>query len=352
MTSRQPQPSGTHAGSAETAVASVVDVCIPTIARDRYLAEAIESVLAQTYEHWTLTISFDGLPDPRAEAMVEPYLGDERVRLRATSEKVGAARNITALLCSGEGEYVLILHDDDRLRPRALAHKVEFLERHPDCGMVFGPHRDIDREGRVLGQSPLPYAPGVLDRAAWMRDVALANPVAAMHAALVRRSALERSGCYADAAFPRLYDWDLWTRLACVTTVGYLDQEDAEYRLHGEQVSTERRSAAEWLAVFERGERFAAESGNGSRLSPPEHRRRLSQLHVSMALDGVERGERSAALAWLRSAVRLRPAAVAHPRFLVGLAGMLAGPAGPRMLAAGRVRGQTRAHARASERRR
>lgn len=316
--------------------APTVDVCMPTTGREDFLGSAVESVLAQTYPSWRLTISSDGPLDGPAAALLEGYAVDPRITLRDTGHKVGAPGNITALLAAARGDYVLVLHDDDRLRPTAIADRVAFMEARPECGLVFSPHLDIDRDGKAGARRPHPYPPGMLDRDAVLRDLARFNVVVAMHGALVRRSALELAGAYTDGRFPRLYDWELWIRLASGCSLGYIEAYGAEYRIHGDQTAAGRRDAGEFLELFEHGERLTAAAGHGPALSPRERGARMSQLHLAVALDGAEQGRRREALASLRRAASHRPVAVVRPRFLAALAVTALGRPGARMLAAAR----------------
>jgi len=132
---------------------------MPTRGAAPYLEQAIESVLAQTQPGWSLFISENGPGE--LEDRVKPFLGDERVRFSPTGEDLGAARNHTRLLEAGTAPYVAILHDDDRWDPEWLARRVDFLERHPECGFVFGGNREIDGESRVTASSELVLAEGV-----------------------------------------------------------------------------------------------------------------------------------------------------------------------------------------------
>src|SRR6185312_10022575 len=114
-----------------------VDVGMPTRGEAPYIGEAISSVRTQTYPDWTLHVSENGPGGGELQQRLAPYLADERVRYSATGGDLGAAQNHTRLLRAGDAPYVAILHDDDRWDPGFLERRVEFLERHPECGFVF-----------------------------------------------------------------------------------------------------------------------------------------------------------------------------------------------------------------------
>ena len=93
----------------------VVDVGVPTRGRPQYLRETIESVLAQTFLRWRMTVSENGPGDEEIRAIVEPYLADPRVRHVPTGSEIGAPENATRAVDAGEAPFVALLHDDDQV---------------------------------------------------------------------------------------------------------------------------------------------------------------------------------------------------------------------------------------------
>jgi glycosyltransferase involved in cell wall biosynthesis len=120
--------------AAGLAVHPVVDIGIPTCGRPRYLVEAIESALAQTFSRWRVTVSEDGPASDAVAAAVAPYLADPRVRYVVTGRRLGGAAHMTRLIRTGTAPYVAPLHDYDRWAPEFLMRRVAFLDAHPACG--------------------------------------------------------------------------------------------------------------------------------------------------------------------------------------------------------------------------
>lgn len=101
---------------------------------EAYLAEAIESVLQQTWPSLELIIVDDGSTDSSAQ-IVQSY-GD-RIRYHYQENAgLGAARN--AGIAMARGNYIAFLDADDLWPPQKLERQMEFLKRNPDAGMVFG----------------------------------------------------------------------------------------------------------------------------------------------------------------------------------------------------------------------
>ncbi len=319
-----------------------MDVGIPTHGRPAFVVDAVESVLAQSFERWRLVVSEDGAGDPEVAAVLEPYLADPRVTHEVAGGSIGAAANMTRLVRSGTAPYVAILHDDDCWDPEFLERRVEFLESHPECAFVFSGHVDIDGDGQRIGHSSLRLDPGVHSREAFL-PLILRRDLVATPTLMVRRAAYASAGDRFDERFPRLYDWEMSIRLALAGAAGFLPVRDAAYRSHGAQSSAVPEGRApEYLAVFEHADALVAERAPACRLPEAERRRLLSGFRLSVALDCATSGRPRDAAQSLASALRERPLRVVDRRVLATLGAMLLGSPGRRAVAAARRQAHTR----------
>jgi glycosyltransferase involved in cell wall biosynthesis len=305
----------------------LVDVGIPTRGAPRYLAEAIESVLAQTFAGWRLTISENGAGGA-VEHIVRQYLADPRVEYSSSKSEVTAAENYTRLIRIGHGEFVAVLHDDDRWGPTFLERRVEFLARHRECGFVFSPVKIIDGHGRLLGSNAVPIAPGV-HRSSEILPPLFRRNFIGVPSVLVRRAAYEAVGGYSNGV--SFVDYEMWLRLAARFPVGLIPWSDAEYRVHPAQASSRDRVGlgAKRLEVLESLPELP--------ISRKVRRRALADGCVRCSLDSVECGERRAAVSWLRRAVATDPTTLVRPlalsRLSVAVLGLATGGTGRRMIA-------------------
>ena len=147
-----------------------------------YLAEAIESVLAQSYTPVELIVVDDGSTDGSAE-IAQSY-GSALLLARQENAGPGAARNHAVGLASGH--YYAFLDADDRFVPDKLQRQMEILDAQPDVDMVFGHitefvSPEIDESARKLLREPVHDAP-------WRMTNLM----------LVRREAYDRVGPYSD----------------------------------------------------------------------------------------------------------------------------------------------------------
>jgi glycosyltransferase involved in cell wall biosynthesis len=110
---------GTGAGNGWRAEAGLVSVVIPCYNQARFLGEAIESVLSQSYRAFEVVVVDDGSTDNTSEVVARYAGADAGVRLiRQENRGLAGARNRG--LAEAEGEYVVFLDSDDRLLPDAL----------------------------------------------------------------------------------------------------------------------------------------------------------------------------------------------------------------------------------------
>jgi glycosyltransferase involved in cell wall biosynthesis len=193
---------------------------IPAYNGARFLAQAIESALAQTYSAVEVIVVDDGSSDETARiAQSYPvrYIGQK-------NSGVSAARNHG--IRQSSGKYVLFLDHDDRLLPAAAEIGVSLLEQHPECVMSVGEHRFIGINGEPLGRS----AKHAADRDHYLMLLEhnfVETPCSALH----RRSSFSAVGFF-DESVRGAEDHELYLRMARHGAIIAHEAEVSEYRLH------------------------------------------------------------------------------------------------------------------------
>lgn len=109
-----------------------VSVLIPTYNCAQYIGEAIESVLAQTFQDFEIIVMDDGSTDDTAQ-IVARY---PRVRY-IQKEHSGISDSRNAAIAAAAGEIVAFLDADDLFAPDKLQKQVEYLDANPDCHLIF-----------------------------------------------------------------------------------------------------------------------------------------------------------------------------------------------------------------------
>lgn len=149
-------------------------VTIPAFKSD-YLAEAVASVVGQSYADWELIVVDDCSPAD-LRSILSPWLDDGRVHYYRNSENCGAidvVDNWNICLSYCRGDYVICMGDDDRLLPNCLSDLAEVINRFPGLGAYHIQTELIDAEGNVIESCPArperESALDMLDRR-WRRD--------------------------------------------------------------------------------------------------------------------------------------------------------------------------------------
>jgi len=128
----------------------LVSVLMANYNYGRYIGEAIESVLAQTYQHFELIVCDDGSTDNSRE-VIEPFVSrDSRVRL-VSKENGGVASALNAAYAASTGEIICLLDSDDLFLPEKLEKVVEACRESTQSGVCLNRIIKIDKEGRRFG---------------------------------------------------------------------------------------------------------------------------------------------------------------------------------------------------------
>src|SRR5690606_37374672 len=116
---------------------------------ERYIQEAIDSILAQTFGDFELLIVNDGSTDATRDLVLS--YSDDRIRLVDNDHNIGLPKSLNRGLRLAKGRYIARLDADDISEPDRLAAQVSFLQANPDVAMVGSWYRKIDGEGNTLG---------------------------------------------------------------------------------------------------------------------------------------------------------------------------------------------------------
>jgi glycosyltransferase involved in cell wall biosynthesis len=209
-----------------------VSVIIPVHNRARYVVDAIDSILAQTWRDFELIVVDDGSTDDTPAVLAR--LDDPRLRVirNEVNRGIPVTRNVG--LTAARGEFVAWLDSDDRAVPRRLEHEVAYLRRHPDIDLVGSWTRAIDPAGRpgwrikVLPTRPDEVAAHLLFR------------VSMLQYSLMGRAQVLKAHAY-DESFSVSQDYDLLERLTRRHRVANLPRILVLRRQHDGRVTRTRR---------------------------------------------------------------------------------------------------------------
>ena len=204
-----------------------VSVIMPAYNAAAYVAEAIASVLAQTWRDWELIVVDDGSTDDTA-AVVDRF-GGLIHHIYQENQGGSAARN--RAIEASTGEFIAFLDADDLWLPEFLETQINRLKSNPSAGVAYSWWCYVDARGQLLPESGRPRNRGQLLPELVMRNVF------PLIAALMRRQCIEQVGLF-DEQLQEDENWDLWLRIARAGCAFELSPHMlAKYRVHGRNKS-------------------------------------------------------------------------------------------------------------------
>lgn len=205
-----------------------VSVIIPTYNHAQYLGEAIESVLSQEYPDAEVIVVNDGSSDNTREVIAN-YQG-KITCVEQPNSGCASARNSGLRMTTGE--YIAFLDSDDLLNQGSLAVRADYLDKHPDVGLVCGDVVEVlsGKEQRLRSTHLRP--PKHPENFRWETIEFCATTSSVM----VRKACLLKAGEF-EATLRQGQDWHMWVRIALNTNMTYLPQPMALYRVHDSNVT-------------------------------------------------------------------------------------------------------------------
>lgn len=220
-----------------------VTAIIPCFNREKFIGEAVQSVLDQTYSNIETLVIDDGCTDS-SRAVLDTFGDRIRVLEHPGRQNRGQSAGINLALSQSQSDYVAILDSDDRWLPDKIAEQVEYLEAHPDVGLVYGRGEAVDENGRHLFYIHGPDHRETSDPHRVLLDCYFLLP----NNSLVRRSVFEQVGGF-DETLRSAQDHDMAIRVAEVTRLAFVDRMWFQYRRHPDSISR-RKAELRWRTGF------------------------------------------------------------------------------------------------------
>jgi glycosyltransferase involved in cell wall biosynthesis len=232
-------------GSKEDIIMPCISVLMPVYNAERYIAEAVESILAQTYRDFEFLIIDDGSTD-QSLAILERFAAqDTRIRL-SSRPNAGYLVRLNEMVSEARGDFFARMDADDIAMPERFARQIAFLEVHPEVVAVGSRTLAIDSDGDPLTEFCKVQEHEEIDRAHLeARGGFICHP-----AAMIRAGAIRTVGGYRPETWPG-EDVDLWLRLAEIGRLANLPETLLKYRQHLESTGYAHQAVQQerWQAV-------------------------------------------------------------------------------------------------------
>ena len=241
-----------------------MSVVMPVFNVERYVAEAIDSVLDQTLEDFELIVVDDGGSD-RSMEIVRSYT-DPRISIVSQKNRgLAGARN--SGIAAARADFIALLDSDDRYHPEKLRLHYVHLSANEQVGVSYSGSRLIDQHGDVLSIQMRPKLLGVTPAQILQR-----NPVGNGSAAVLRKSAIDLAAfphpddsqrtCWFDESFRQSEDIEFWVRLSAGNDVRFegIEGQLTDYRIIAGALSSNIvNQYLSWSKMIARAQHYAPE---------------------------------------------------------------------------------------------
>ncbi len=211
-----------------------ISVILPVYNTERYLREAVDSILTQTFTDFELILINDGSTD-RSGDICREYAGRDPRIVLIDRPNGGLASALNDGIAKARAPLIARMDADDIAMPERFACQYAHMMEHPQIAVLGSAIQWINETGEVTTLRSFPTTPREIEK-----SIVFAHPVA-HPAVIMQKSAVLKAGGY-RAAFMHAEDYELWLR---VIALGYdianLPQPLLNYRIHREMVSIEHR---------------------------------------------------------------------------------------------------------------
>ena len=281
-----------------------VSVVIPAYNQAHFIAETIESVLAQTFQDFEIVVIDDGSTDNTPE-----IVSSFPVRyFRQENQGPPSARNRGIELSNGE--YIAFLDSDDVLMENALQKGVEVLDSHPEVGFSYGQASMMDEDGHIyrVRKSSFLDSSAIVDGKEQIREVLFSNRIATS-AVMVRRQCLDEVGVFQEELRTH-QDLEFFIRVLKRYPAAYIAEPLVKYRVHPNQLHrhhTPRVAERAFLLILQE----VFEDPDFASYLQPWKIQAYSHLYRRIASDAYGKDMRLARH-YLRKAIRIYPQVILH----------------------------------------
>ena len=256
-----------------------LSVCLPTYNGEAYVAEALRSVLQQSYTDFEVVAIDDGSSDRTLEML--QACTDPRVRIYQNPHRRGIPGNWNAAVALAQGEYVCVFHQDDVMLADNLARKIALFETDPRLSLVHSGAEAVVEDGAPsrlsdgIGKAETDF---VEEGEAYFRKLLLGGNCICAPTVMVRREQLAAVGGF-NEALGYACDYEMWMKLCVEGRVGFIHDTLVRYRWHAGNASHDYRD--------ERGiedERGLEECGRAMRAAVAYYTQRRGETHQAQLL--------------------------------------------------------------------
>ena len=188
-----------------------ISVLMSCYNHDKFVGEAIESVLNQSFKDFELLIIDDNSTDKTFD--IVNSFRDPRIKVFRNEKNFGMVFNTNSLIKKSNGEYIAIINSDDSWLPEKLQKQLDFLENNENYGACFTIANMINENNKIItNKKKNPFLMANKSRYEWLNYWFYKGNCVCYPSSLIRKSCFEKVGFF-NPAFICLLDLDMWMRI-------------------------------------------------------------------------------------------------------------------------------------------
>jgi len=209
-----------------------ITILMPVYNGEKYLKEAIDSILDQTFKNFEFLIINDGSTD-KTETIIKSY-NDPRIRLLNNKKNIGITKSLNLGIMLSQGEYIARMDADDISLPNRLQKQYQFLENNKNIGVVGSNMYLINQSGKKVGRSSKSQKHFLIK---WKCFIGF--PMS--HPTIMAKTKVLRANLY-NENFISSQDVELWSRLIFDKNIKFANLNDYlfKHRLHPNSIIKKR----------------------------------------------------------------------------------------------------------------
>lgn len=216
---------------------------MPVYNAEKYVKQAIQSILDQSYTHFELHIINDGSTDGSVD-IIKSFT-DERIHLVENGTNLGLITTLNKGFDLSRGKYIARMDADDMAMPNRLKKQVEFLDENPEVGLYGSAYADLINS--ELGKKTV-----FLSDHDSLKSILFFNSCMAHPTVMLRTEVIKKNELYYNPEFKHAEDYEFWVRLVEKTKFSNSPKVLLQYRIHDKQISSTEKAAQQVVAAHVR----------------------------------------------------------------------------------------------------
>lgn len=219
----------------------ILSVLMPVFNSEQFVAEAIDSILNQTFKDFEFLILDDASTDKSFEIIKDFENKDSHIKVYQNEKNLGVVESRNKLIELSQGKYIAWIDSDDIALPNRFEKQIKFLEEHPEIGLVGAYPVIIDENSKKTGKWWFETDPQKLKIELFFHSPFLSSSI------VIRKSALPQN--YYDSRFPVAEDFDLYSKISENSEIANIHETLVKYRINSKGLSKSNSEKMENLSV-------------------------------------------------------------------------------------------------------